>query len=323
RLLCPSLCSFQPLAILYAPGRAAIVSLNLEPDLSHFHLGRTMRPRSSALATSLLLLLLLVAGCERGRSPIDAALRSVPEEVSVALYSGPGTWPESVLAAEEMFGWLGFQVERVGPEFISNQTMDTSAILVIPGGDMYQYSQDISPAGKENIRDYVGAGGAYVGICGGAYFASEEVIWRGHRLPMDPVAVFPGMAQGPIDEIAPYPEYRMAQLDVEDAANPMVHSMPDTMWMLYYWGPALIPNTDAEVVQLARFGATGRPAMIAFGYGLGRVFLVATHPEIEEDDDRDRVDFADELDDQGSDWGVVREAVLWILGTAGDDPGPG
>jgi hypothetical protein len=54
--------------------------------------------------------------------------------------------------------------------------------------------------------------------------------------------------------------------------------------------------------------------MIAFEYGLGRVFLVATHPEIEEDSNRDGVDFADELDDQGSDWELMREVILWSLG---------
>jgi len=53
--------------------------------------------------------------------------------------------------------------------------------------------------------------------------------------------------------------------------------------------------------------------MLAFDYGLGRVFLIGTHPEIEEDSERDGVDFADELDDQGSDWDLMRKATLWCL----------
>jgi len=44
--------------------------------------------------------------------------------------------------------------------------------------------------------------------------------------------------------------------------------------------------------------------MLAFDYGLGRVFLIGTHPEIEEDSERD---------DQGSDWELIRKAVLWSL----------
>ncbi len=37
------------------------------------------------------------------------------------------------------------------------------------------------------------------------------------------------------------------------------------------------------------------------------------HLEIEEDSERDGVAFADELDDQGSDWELMRKAVLWSL----------
>jgi hypothetical protein len=51
----------------------------------------------------------------------------------------------------------------------------------------------------------------------------------------------------------------------------------------------------------------------SFEYGLGRVFLISLHPEIEEDSDRDSVSFGDSFDDQGSDWELMRGAVLWCL----------
>ena len=45
----------------------------------------------------------------------------------------------------------------------------------------------------------------------------------------------------------------------------------------------------------------------------GRVFLIGTHPEIEEDSDRDGVSTADELDERGSDWDLMKNATLWYL----------
>jgi hypothetical protein len=45
----------------------------------------------------------------------------------------------------------------------------------------------------------------------------------------------------------------------------------------------------------------------------GRAFLIGTHPEIEEDSDRDGVAECDELDDHGSGWDLMRAATRWCL----------
>ncbi len=89
---------------------------------------------------------------------------------------------------------------------------------------------------------------------------------------------------------------------------------PDTAWILYYWGSVLVPDTGAEVTVLAGYNATDQLAMLAFNYDSGRVFLVGTYPEIEEDSDRDGVTFGDKLEDQGSDWELMKSAAVWCLG---------
>jgi len=75
-----------------------------------------------------------------------------------------------------------------------------------------------------------------------------------------------------------------------------------------------VPDTSAEVTVVAGYNATDQPAMLAFNYDSGRVFLVGTHPEIKEDSDRDGVTFGDELGDQGSDWDLMKRAAVWCLG---------
>ena len=80
---------------------------------------------------------------------------------------------------------------------------------------MYQYSQDISFTGKDNIRNF---------IRDGAYFTGEKVIWQGDQLPMTPLGIFPGTTQGPINEIASYPYCVMCEVNIVDHTHPITQS---------------------------------------------------------------------------------------------------
>jgi len=238
---------------------------------------------------------------------------SVDREAHIALYSDRGVWPESVQAAERMFQWMGYSTDRIDADDVKDGVLDNFALLCVPGGNMYQYAQDLSSIGIENMRSFVREGGAYLGLCGGAYFAAQKVVWQGNQLPMLSLELFPGTSQGPFDEIVPYPDSTMCLVNIVDATHPITQAEPDSVWILYFWGPALLPEEDAEVTILGRYESIDQPAMLALQYGAGRVFLIGTHPEIEEDSDRDGVSVADELDDRGSDWDLMKKATLWCL----------
>lgn len=240
--------------------------------------------------------------------PIDRG-EEAQQPALVAVYADQGVWEESVQACTNMFQWIGHTVSLVDADCINGGDLKNFSILCIPGGDMYQYAQDISSAGKKHIRDFIAEGGGYIGICGGAYFASEQAVWHEHPLPMIPLRLFPGRAEGPLDEIV-YP-YGMCKVNMV----PHAITTEADAWMLYYRGPALVLNTDADasIDILGRYDKGNQIMMVAFDYGLGRVFLIGTHPEIEEDSERDGVTFADELDDVGSDWELMKKAVLWCL----------
>lgn len=230
----------------------------------------------------------------------------------VALYSGLGTWDESVRAAEKMFQWMNLAVRRVGPGDINSESLSKFHILCVPGGDMYQYAQDLSSNGGQKIRDFVYRGGGYIGICGGAYYASERVVWQSRRLVMASLGLFNGEAIGALSQIISYADYGMCNITVTTHTHLITQTEPSSVSMLYYWGPALMPDND-NVTVLGVYEKTGQPTMIALSYGQGRVFLVGTHPEIEEDSTRDGVAFGDNFDDQGSDWALMRNAILWTL----------
>ncbi|MBA7471719.1 hypothetical protein ES707_07029 [subsurface metagenome] len=74
-----------------------------------------------------------------------------------------------------------------------------------------------------------------------------------------------------------------------------------------------LPNVNADVNILAEYEIVNQPAIIAFEYENGRVFIIGTHPEFEEDSDRDGFPPNDKWDDYGSDWDLMKKAVLWCL----------
>ena len=245
-------------------------------------------------------------------SSIQYQNSAADESVIIAIYSDQGAAESCIQATTNMFEWMGYTVRLVKAVHINNEKLDNFSILCIPGGDMYQYSQDISSTGKENIRNFIRDGGSYIGICGGAYFTGEKVIWQGDQLPMIPLRIFPGTTQGPIDEIAPYPYCIMCEVSIMDHSHPITQS-EGPLWIAYCYGPMFLPNENADIDVLGEYEIVNQPAMVAFEYGKGKVFIIGTHPEFEEDSERDGLPIEDELDDQGSDWELMRKAVLWCL----------
>jgi len=75
----------------------------------------------------------------------------------------------------------------------------------------------------------------------------------------------------------------------------------------------LLPFSDANLTILGRYDIGGKPSIVAFEFGDGRVFLIGAHPEYEEDSDRDSISSCDTLDDWGSDWELMKKATLWCL----------
>ncbi|MCW4020030.1 MAG: BPL-N domain-containing protein [Candidatus Bathyarchaeota archaeon] len=218
---------------------------------------------------------------------------STHEKIAVAIFQGRDTGGVDSLAV--MFRRLNCTVTIVHAQQINSVGLEGFDILCFPGGDMYLYSQEFSSAGIENMRNFIRNGGACFGVCGGAFFSSERVVWRGNQLPMTSLGVFPGTAQGPIDEISVYPNGVIAQVNVVNSTHPITQGGPATYGIYYGGGPFFIPNPDANATVLGRYDIGNQPVIVAFEYGNGRGVIFGTHPEV-----------------VGTDWDFINRAVLWL-----------
>ncbi len=235
-------------------------------------------------------------------------------DIAVYTDNGTGAWEDGIVAFENFLDWKGISHERItAPDINSTDLRSLYQAIYFPGGYAWYYKIAIDENGLQNIRDLVSSGGGYIGICAGAYFASDSVYWEEDGLLDYPLDLFDGTARGAIDAIAPWDNYTMTSLKM-NPNNPINEFEPATEQMLYYGGPVFVPHSGQPVDTIAVWSAWHDSlAAINFNYGSGRVLLLGPHPEIEEDSDRDSTTFAQELDDAGSDWPFLWSAVDWLL----------
>jgi len=233
-------------------------------------------------------------------------------KVKIAVFAGRRVWYEGKIACSNMFRWMNLSATFVYADDIRNGSLSDFDLLCMPGGWAYGFSEDLREDGASKILDFVLSGGAYLGICAGAFYACDYLVWEGIRYDY-PIGLFPGYGIGPLNEICPYPDYNMTRINIVNHSHPITSSEPPYEWILYYGGPGLHPYEGRNVTVLATYNSSNQPAIIAFEYGIGRVFLCGPHPEIEEDSYRDGTSFGEKLDDQGSDWLLMYEAVKWLV----------
>ncbi|UCD79662.1 MAG: Type 1 glutamine amidotransferase-like domain-containing protein [Desulfobacterales bacterium] len=241
------------------------------------------------------------------------ALKKNGQPVRVAIYSGEGTYFRSIKAATRMFLWMGAEPQRIKPREIIDGQLKSFDILYMTGGWAVPYIRDLKNGGTAKIRQFVQEGGAYIGTCAGAFFAADYIYWEGKRYEY-PLDLFPGSARGPIAELAPWPGFKLCRINLSQKYHAITNGEPASMMSLYYGAPwfDVPPGFKADV--LATYDINNRPAILAYEFGQGRVFLTGLHTEFEEGSDRDNVLWDNGLNDPESEWPLMLNAVRWLVG---------
>jgi len=232
--------------------------------------------------------------------------------VRIAVYSGEGAYFRSIKASLKMFQWMGAEARRITPEEIVAGKLKGFDIFYMTGGWAVPYNRDLRGSGIVQIRSFLKAGGGYIGVCAGAFFAADYIYWEGKRYEYL-LDLFPGYAKGPIEAIAPWPDFKLCPIYFSQKLHPIIKGEKSPLMSLYYGGPWFDFPPGFKVDVLAYYQTNNRPVMAAFEYGRGRVFLTGVHTEFEEGDERDDVLWDNDMHDPESEWPLMLKAVRWLV----------
>jgi len=190
----------------------------------------------------------------------------------------------------------------INKDSILNGALSHYNLLIMPGGDMWQYQSYLATSGMANITEYVRQGGGYIGICGGSYFAATQIVWRGWaNHPRDSVSIYglnivPAIADGPIEDFAPSYIDSKCHIRLIQPEHPCTIGLSDPIAPYYDHGPKFLFNDSINISVLGRTVTGDKKIILSYQYGLGKVFLTGAHPE---------------ADNSRTSWFMVKNAIKW------------
>ena len=215
------------------------------------------------------------------------------DPAKVAIYAGPGTsgssyWNVARLIASSPLLAATF----IDAEDIRNGKLEGFDLLVMGGGLSSTQYKTLGEQGQTAVRAFVRNGGAYYGICAGAFLALESSLPDHPRIGgLVPFREQPEKA---------YRGWAETEIRFTDEAFEKLGILGGTIRDVLYWGgPVILPGSpvpDSDIRVLAEYRGnmvntfsgkpidpmSGHAAIIGGTSGKGKLILSAPHPESSE-----------------------------------------
>lgn len=218
----------------------------------------------------------------------------------IFIYAGSGVSLTSLRHIKYTLTFLldsHYTIEEITPfQIVNNSWEENAALFVMPGGSDLLYLQSLKTKGNDKICKYVEMGGAYLGLCAGAYYAGNSIQFA-MNTPLQvsgnrELNFFAGIVAGPILADYDYHSYsgaRVAQL-YWNFTEPFPQS---TLLNVFYNGGGYFVDAASKknTIVLASYKILSdfKPAIIKVTYGKGKVILSGVHWEY----NPYRLDFSD------------------------------
>ncbi len=191
--------------------------------------------------------------------------------------NGPGAIREKLDSAKGKFS-----TRIIGGAEIRNGILTEFDAVIFPGGSGSKQAAALGEAGREEVREFIKSGGAYVGVCAGCYLACENFSWGLKILDAKTLSSKWKRGRATLDLEFAESIFSSLNLDSRDAS------------VVYVNGPVMGPaNSDAipdyETVALFKSETAENgspkgiqidsPAILRGGFGKGRVVGISPHPE--------------------------------------------
>jgi glutamine amidotransferase-like uncharacterized protein len=179
------------------------------------------------------------------------------------------------------------RVERIHANEIvtSDDWHEGTLLLAFPGGADLPYAERLDGPGNASILRYLEKGGAFLGVCAGAYYACARVAFEpaapGTITGTRELALFQGTARGSLHELAA--PYALDHLRCADIVGVRRADDGRELHALYWGGPELVPDRDTSFTPLLTYVTPdGRAALAAVrtDIGRGRAVLTGVHAEV-------------------------------------------
>ncbi len=208
--------------------------------------------RAALLSAALILLSTGVFACTREPS--------TSEPPSVLLFNGSGTSPNDARALESLLHERHLNYATADSKALGEMTdaqLMSYRLLIVPGGNFEDMGNGLSPASAAKVRNAIGAGLNYVGICAGAFIAGNS--------PYNGMNLTSGVRFG--FYAAEAKGIRRASVNITIAGAPPLEQYWEDGPQLTGWGDVVARYQD------------GTPAIVEGMVGNGFVLLIGTHPE--------------------------------------------
>ncbi len=204
----------------------------------------------------------------------------------IALYDAEGIGGGGPVNLERIAAQQLRQVRiyRVCGEDIREGALSVAATSIFPGGSGRGIGNGLQSEGRERLREFIEAGGGYLGVCAGAYFAGSGLENYLHAIPLI--------------HSQPWARGRaMLEIELTDEGRQLLGTDQRVLTTRYNNGPIFLDSEqpdggDPEFMVLARFktpstdsrGNTrdemvGQAAIGARALGQGRILIISPHPE--------------------------------------------
>ena len=202
----------------------------------------------------------------------------------ILIYHGPGVsrsgYQQIVFSLRQEKLPKDCEIASIGSEEIRlGEWKSRAQLLIFPGGRDVPYHEALRGVANSQIRSFVQQGGAYLGICAGAYYGSKRIEFE-KGFPLEVIAerelaFFEGKAQG-----AALGRGEFCYRSERGAQIASLKGSEGEVFAAYYNGGCafLEPQLFPAVRVIASY-ETGDAAVIACSVGKGKVVLSGVHPE--------------------------------------------
>lgn len=246
------------------------------------------------IITVLCLIFLLSAESVGGKA-LKSPLMRDPSELTptIYIYNGPGTSALAVKQVEYSLQTIlkqNYFIKLIGPEEVKQGKWHNDAVLfIMPGGADLPYCQHLSPQGNKQIKQFVKAGGSYLGFCAGAYYGCQSIEFA-IGTPLEVVglrelAFFPGIAKGPVLAAYNYKTNSGARLallrwhglDTPISSHSRIYSYFNGG--CYFVKAAQLPNVTVLATYIIKGCSDQEAAIVEIKVDKGLVILSGVHCE--------------------------------------------